>query len=105
MRTTYGSFQISIRIRSHRRSAAGHRRAGKGIPGRQPVRDFAGRHGIRQDVHHGQRHPGAEQAHAGHRAQQDAGGPALRRVQGIFPGKCGRIFRILVCRGREMRYI
>ena len=35
-------------------------------------------------------------AHAGHRAQQDAGGAALRRVQGALPRERGRVLRQLL---------
>ena len=43
-----------------------------------------GRHRLGQDVHDGQRHPGRAAADAGPVAQQDAGRPALRRVQGVL---------------------
>ena len=47
--------------------------------------DFTGGYGFWKDVYDGQRHPGAEQAYADHRPQQNPGGAALRGVQGIFP--------------------
>ena len=46
--------------------------------------DAAGRHRFGQNVHRRQRHPERGQAHAGHLAQQNAGGAALRGVQKFF---------------------
>ena len=45
----------------------------------------AGRHRLGQDLHHGQRGRRGAAPDPGAGAQQDAGCPALRRVQGVFP--------------------
>ena len=56
----------------------------------------AGRHRLGQDLHHGAGHRGDAAPGADPRAQQDAGGAALRRVQELLPRQCGRVFRLLL---------
>ena len=73
-------FQLQADYRAGRRPAAGHR-----APGRRPREracrpDAARRHRLGQDLHHRQRHPAGAAPDAGARAQQDAGGAAVRRV-------------------------
>jgi excinuclease ABC subunit B len=52
----------------------------------------ARRHGFGQDVHDRQRDQEREPAHAGHLAQQDARGAALRGVQKFFPNNAVEYF-------------
>ena len=72
-------------------------RAGRKAPGAD------GRDRLGQDLHHGQRDPGGAAAHAGHVAQQDAGRPALRRVQGVLSAQrrplLRQLLRLLPARG------
>ena len=75
----------------HRDRRPGGRRQ---APGSHP--GAARRHRVRQDLHHGQGDRGDPAPGARARAQQDAGGPALRRVQELLPGQRGRIFRQLL---------
>ena len=56
----------------------------------------ARRHRHRQDLHHGERHRGDPAPDADPRPQQDAGRPALRRVQGLLPRQRGRVLRQLL---------
>ena len=53
----------------------------------------ARRYRVRQDVHHGQadREGAAPDFNPG--TQQDVGGAALRRDEGVFPGQRRRVFR------------
>ena len=85
-----------VGFRAQGRSAHRHRRPGgrRQAPGSHP--GAARRHRVRQDLHHGQGDRGDPAAGARARAQQDAGGPALRRVQELLPGQRGRIFRQLL---------
>ena len=85
-----------IGFRAQGRSAHRHRRPGRRRAAPGPHPGAAGRHRLRQDLHHGQGDRGDPAARAGARAQQDAGGPALRRVQELLPGQRGRIFRQLL---------
>ena len=52
--------------------------------------------GSRQDVHGRERHPAAAAPDARARAQQDAGGAAVRRVQGVLPAQRGGVLRLLL---------
>jgi hypothetical protein len=56
----------------------------------------AGRHRIGQDLHDGQGHRAIAAPRADPGAQQDPRGAALRRVQELLPGQCGRILRQLL---------
>ena len=85
-----------VRLRAEGRPAAGDRRAGRG---RQPPRPHPGaarRHRLGQDLHHGEGDRGDPAPGADPRAQQDAGGPALRRVQELLSRQRGRVFRLLL---------
>ncbi len=68
----------------------------EGVRPRRPLPDASRRHGLRQDLHHGQRHPEGEEAHAGHRPQQDAGRAALQRVPRVPAGQRGGVLRQLL---------
>ncbi len=66
--------------------------AGDCEPGQRPGigprgADAAGRHRFGQDLHDCQRDPAGAAPHAGDRAQQDAGGPALWRVPRVLPAQ------------------
>ena len=78
------------------RPAAGDRRPGGGHPAPRSHAGAARRHRLRQDLHDGQGDRGNPAAGAGARAQQDAGGPALRRVQSVLSRQRGRVFRQLL---------
>ena len=67
-----------------------------GLAARRPAPGAAGRHRLGQDLHHRQRGRQGEAADAGHRPQQDPGGPALRRVQGALPRERRRVLRQLL---------
>ncbi len=68
----------------------------EGVNRARPHAGAARRHRLGQDLHHGQ----GDRAHpapgADPRAQQDAGRPALRRVQELLPRQRGRVFRLLL---------
>ena len=68
----------------------------EGVRRQRPHASAARRHRLRQDLHHGQgdRTDAAPGAHP--RAQQDAGGAALRRVQEFLSRQRGRVFRLLL---------
>ena len=68
----------------------------RGRPPRRPLPDAAGRHRLRQDLHHGQRHPEGQEAHAGHRPQQDAGRAAVQRVPRVPARQRRRVLRQLL---------
>ena len=70
--------------------------AGRGHPAPRPQPGAARRHRLGQDLHHGQGDRGHPAPGPDHGAQQDAGGPALRRVPQLLPGQCGRVFRELL---------
>ena len=52
---SYARVQITSPLQAHRRSATGNRRAGERLSGRQPIPDFTGGYGLRQDLYHGKR--------------------------------------------------
>ena len=79
-----------------RRPAAGHRKAGGGTGERPAPAGAAGRHRQRQDLHHGQGHREGAAPHAGAGPQQDAGGPTVRGVPGVLPGKRRGVLRLLL---------
>ena len=85
------------------RPAAGHRRAGRRAARGPDAPDAARRHRLGQDLHHRQRDRAVGAADAGHLAQQDAGGAAVRRVQAVLPRQRRRLLhqllRLLPARG------
>src|SRR5690606_19742698 len=83
-------------LQARRRPAPGHRAAGRGLRERPRPPDAAGRHGVGQDLHDRQRDRAGAEAHAGHGAQQDAGGAAVRGVQVVLPAQRGRVLRQLL---------
>ena len=85
-----------IRFRPQGRSAAGDRRAGRRRAAQRPHPGAARRHRLGQDLHHGQGDRGDAAPGADPRAQQDAGGAALRRVQELLSRQRGRVFRLLL---------
>ena len=88
--------QAGVRLHAGRRPARGDPPADRGREGRRARPGAAGRHRLGQDLHHGQRHRLAGPAGAGDGAQQDAGGAALQRDEGLLPGECGRVLRLLL---------
>ena len=88
--------QDRLRLRAEGRPAAGDQGAGRRRAAPRPHAGAARRHRLGQDLHHGQgdRGDAAPGAHPG--AQQDAGRPALRRVQVVLPRQRGGIFRLLL---------
>ena len=58
-------FELVSQYASHRRPAPGHRQAGEGLSGRQPVPDPSRRYWFWKNIYHGQHHSGAEQAYPG----------------------------------------
>ncbi len=72
------------------------RRLIDGFRGGPRAADAARRHRLGQDLHDRERHRGDPEADAGARAEQDARGAALRRVQGVLPAQRGRVLRQLL---------
>ena len=70
-----------VRFRAEGRPAAGDRGAGRGREAHRPHPGASRRHRLGQDLHHGQGDRGDAAPGADPRAQQDAGGAALWRVQ------------------------
>ena len=68
----------------------------EGVDERRPHPGAARRHRLRQDLHHGQGDRGDAAPGADPGAQQDAGRPALFRVQELLPRERGRVFRLLL---------
>ena len=85
-----------IRFRPQGRSAAGDRRTGRRRAAPRPHPGAARRHRLGQDLHHGQGDRGNAAPGAHSRAQQDAGGAALRRVQKLLSRQRRRVFRFLL---------
>ena len=85
-----------VGLRAQGRPAAGDRRPGRGRQAPGPHPGAARRHRLGQDLHHGEGDRADAAPGAGARAQQDAGGPALRRVQELLSGQRGRVFRQLL---------
>ena len=88
---------------TRRRSAPGHRGPDRRAARGQAASGADGRDRLGQDVHDGQRHPERAAADAGDVAQQDAGRPALLRVQGVLPAQrrplLRQLLRLLSARG------
>ena len=85
-----------IRFRAEGRPAAGDQGPGRRRQAQRPHAGAAWRHRLRQDLHHGQGDRGDAAPGAHPRAEQDAGGAALRRVQVVLPRQRGGIFRLLL---------
>ena len=85
-----------VRLRAEGRPAAGDQGTGRGRQAPRPHAGAARRHRLGQDLHHGQGDRGDAAPGAHPRAQQDAGGAALRRVQELLPRQRGRVFRHLL---------
>ena len=86
----------ALRVRTGRRPAEGHRRAGRRGEAGRPLPDAPRHHRVRQVGHHRlDRRAGAE-AHAGPGAQQVAGRAAGQRVPGVLPRQPGRVLRLVL---------
>ena len=85
-----------VRIRTHRRPADRDRRTGARREAERARPGAAGRHRLRQDLHHGQGDRGGAEADPDPGAEQDAGGAALRRDEELLPRQRGGIFRLLL---------
>ena len=85
-----------IGLRAQGRPAAGDRRPRRGRQAPGPHPGPARRDRLGQDLHHGEGDRADPAPGAGAGAQQDAGGPALRRVQVVLSGQRGRVFRQLL---------
>ena len=85
-----------VRLRAEGRPAAGDQGAGRGRAAPRPQPGAARRHRLGQDLHHGEGDRGDAAPGADPRAEQDAGGAALRRVQELLSRQRGRIFRLLL---------
>ena len=85
-----------VRIRAEGRPADRDQGTGRGHQPQRPHPGAARRHRLRQDLHHGQgdRGDAAPRHHPG--AEQDAGRPALWRVQELLPRQRGGVFRQLL---------
>ena len=90
------ALQAGVRLQAGRRPARGDPPADRGRAGRRARPGAAGRHRLGQDLHHGQRHRHAAAAGAGAGAEQDPGGAALRRDEGVLPGERGRVLRLVL---------
>ena len=84
------------RFRAAGRPAAGDRRAGRRRAAQRPHPGSARRHRLGQDLHHGEGDRGDAAPRTDPRAQQDAGGAALWRVQDLLSRQRGGIFRLLL---------
>ncbi len=85
-----------IRVRAEGRPAGGDPRTGRRRQAQRPHAGAARRHRLGQDLHHGQGDRGDAAPRPHPRAEQDAGGAALRRVQVVLPRQRGGIFRLLL---------
>ena len=88
--------QDRLRIRAARRPAQGDRRAHRRAQTRRQAPDAARHYRLGQDLYGRLRDRGHAAADLDHGAQQDAGGAALRRVQGALPRERGRVLRQLL---------
>ena len=85
-----------VRLRAEGRPAAGDQGTGRGREAPRPQPGAARRHRLGQDLHHGEGDRGDAAPGADPRAQQDAGGAALRRVQELLSRQRGRVFRLRI---------
>ena len=85
-----------LRLRAEGRPAGSDPRTGRRRQAQRPHPGAARRHRLGQDLHHGQGDRGDAAPGAHPRAEQDAGGAALRRVQVVLPRQRGGIFRLLL---------
>ena len=85
-----------VRLRAQGRPAARDQGTGRGREAPRPHAGAARRHRLGQDLHHGEGDRGDAAPGADPRAQQDAGGAALRRVQELLPRQRGRVFRLAI---------
>ena len=85
-----------VRVRAEGRPADRDRGTGRGREAPRPQPGAARRHRLGQDLHHGEGDRGDAAPGADPRAEQDAGGAALRRVQELLPRQRGRVFRLLL---------
>ena len=92
----HARIRTAQRVPAGRRSAAGHRRARRRDSRKQARPGAAGGHGVGQDFHDGQRHRASAAADACAIAQQDAGRPAVCRVQGLLSQQRGHVLRQLL---------
>ncbi len=83
-------------LQAGRRPADRHRRSRRRPRNRRAQPGAARRHRLGQDLHHGQGDRGDPAPRRHPRAQQDAGRPALQRIQELLPGERGRVFRLLL---------
>ena len=90
------SVPSGVQVPAHRGPAPGHPEAGGRAECRHEGADFAGRHRLGQDLHHGKRHCPGEPAHPGAGPQQDPGRPAVLGVPGVLPGQRGGVLRLLL---------
>ena len=85
-----------VRLRAEGRPAAGDQGAGRGREAPRPQPGAARRHRLGQDLHHGEGDRGDAAPGADPRAEQDARGAALRRVQELLSRQRGRVFRLAI---------
>ena len=85
-----------VQLRSERRPAAGDRRSGRRRAPPRPLAGAARRHRLGQNLHDGEGDRSDPASGLDPRAQQDAGGAALRRVQEFLSRQRGRVFRLLL---------
>ena len=84
------------RVRARRRPANRDPRPMGRHPDGRARSGAAGRHRLRQDVHHGQADRARAAPDADPGAEQDAGGPAVRRDEAVLPGQRRGVFRQLL---------
>ena len=89
---TFDKFQLVSNYRPHRGPAPGHPAAGGGAEHRHEGADFAGRHRLGQDLHHGKRHCPGEPAHLGAGPQQDPGAQLCSEFREFFPNNAVEYF-------------
>ena len=88
--------RAQIRTAAEGRPAVGDQGSRRGRQPQRPHAGASGRDGLGQDLHHGEGDRGDAAPGAGARAEQDARGPALRRVQELLPRQRGRVFRLVL---------
>ena len=85
-----------VRIRAEGRPAHRDQGTGRGHRAQRPHPGAARRHRLRQDLHHGQGDRGDAAPRHHSRAEQDAGGAALWRVQELLSRQRRRVFCLLL---------